>query len=140
MLDLFLKLIDRLIDLKRVQERRDAKTFESLVQPAFADLTVIHQAYLEAFTNCLNTLARPETTTAEMAHDLLVEATKGESLRKKIVVLARELEASCETVEMRRFFASVSEYFYRSRVRFGTHFSEPWRLLTLERSQWSSKP
>jgi hypothetical protein len=124
MLDLFLRLIDRLIDLKRVQGRRDAKTFESLVQPTFADLTVIHQAYLEAFTNCLNALARPETTTAEVARDLLTEATKGESMRKKIVVLARELETSCETVEMRRFFASVSEYFSRSRVRFGTHFSE----------------
>ncbi len=89
--------------------------------------TAIHQAYVETFTNCLGALARPESTTAEVAHDLLVEGAKCEALRKRIVVLAGELE----TVEMRRFFASVRTYFFRSGVRLGTHFSETVALADL---------
>jgi len=135
MLDLFLKLIDRLIDLKRLRGRRDAKTFDTMVQPVFADLTRIHQTYLEAFTNCLDALRRPESTTAEVARDLLAEGIKCEAQRRRVVVLAGELETRCEPAEMRRFFASVRAYFFRSGVRLGTHFSE-----TLALTERGSKP
>lgn len=128
MLDLFLKLIDRLLELRHVEERREAKTFEALVQPAFAELTRIHQAYLDAFTSCLAVLARPDSTTAEVARDLLAEANRCEASRRRVVVLADELSTRCEHEPMRQFFQCVRRYFSRSDVRFTTHFSETMAL------------
>ena len=135
MLELFLKLIDRLIELTRVQGRREAKTFEALVEPVFADLTTVHQTYLDAFTKCLALLERPESTTGEAARELLSEATRCEASRRRIVVLGKELSTHCDQAPMREFFDSVCAYFSRSGVKFTTHFSEAIAL-----TEHASKP
>ena len=49
MLDLFLKLIDRILDLAKRREEVDRRLYAEFVAPAFADFAVVHKNYLDSF-------------------------------------------------------------------------------------------
>ena len=48
-IDLFGKLIDRLLDLARERERRNQHFFENIVQPVHTDFEAIHSNYISSF-------------------------------------------------------------------------------------------
>ena len=48
MLDLILKLVDRLVALLREHRRHKADQFAGLVEPTFSDLVLVHRDYLKA--------------------------------------------------------------------------------------------
>ncbi|MDH3747338.1 MAG: hypothetical protein OER97_03960 [Gammaproteobacteria bacterium] len=50
MLDLFLSIIDRLIQLKGFRDARAAKRFQEIYQPSFEELLLVHRDYVGMFT------------------------------------------------------------------------------------------
>jgi len=49
MLEILMKVIDRLIQLVKERQESDKKLYEDFVVPAFSDLEKLHQNYLETF-------------------------------------------------------------------------------------------
>src|SRR5262245_5997246 len=56
MLELLLKLIDRLIDLTKYRAERQAKIFAEIFDPVFEDLERVHANYLAMFDEVLRSL------------------------------------------------------------------------------------
>ena len=49
MLDLFLKLIEKFVDLQKRREETNKALFKDLILPAFSDFEIVHKDYVESF-------------------------------------------------------------------------------------------
>jgi hypothetical protein len=90
MLDLFLKLIDRLIDLAKRRQEINKASFTDLVAPTMVDLEAIHKDYLDSFRR-YSDLIDDETIPLKPGHPVLEAIRKdnlfSEGLRAKILQL-----------------------------------------------------
>jgi hypothetical protein len=90
LLDLILKLLDRLIDLGKHRQEVSRASFTDFVAPAMADLETVHQDYLDSFRRYRDML---ENTTIPLTADHPVLRTIArdnlfsEGLRSKILEL-----------------------------------------------------
>ncbi|WP_455205687.1 hypothetical protein [Kaarinaea lacus] len=58
MIDLFLEIIDRLIQLKQYRNQKLRTMFDELIDPIFNDLLLVHRDYVDLFEGTLNILPR----------------------------------------------------------------------------------
>jgi hypothetical protein len=87
MIDLVLRLIDRLIDLAKKREEVNRATFVDFVQPAFQTFEIVHTDYIDSMTRYR---ARLSDTTLKMDldhpvfRDIEIDSLKSEHLRIKL--------------------------------------------------------
>src|ERR1044071_5709867 len=90
MLELFLKLIDRFIDLAKRRQDINRSFLTDFVAPAMADLEAVHKDYLESFLRYRNKL-EDQTIPLGPEHPVLASIEKdnlfSEGLRAKILGL-----------------------------------------------------
>ncbi len=126
MIELLLKLIDRLIDLKKYRAERMDKTLHEILDPIFNDLMSVHSNYLRMFEEVQEKLAAiPDLTTEdgkkklrEIAESLRRQRLEFEPVREKLAALTRELGGGLygpalriDPPEAQEFVASVVQYF-----------------------------
>ena len=126
MIELLLKLIDRLIDLKKYRAERLYKTFQDILDPIFNDLMSVHSNYLRMFEGVEEQLkALPDLDSEdgkrglrEIAESLRRRRLEFEPVREKLAALTRELGGGLHGLppkigpaEAQEFVASVIQYF-----------------------------
>jgi hypothetical protein len=90
MLELFLKLIDRFIDLGKRRQEINRSFFTDFVAPAMADFEAVHKDYLESFLR-YRSMLEDQTIPLGPEHPVLTSIKKdnlfSEGLRAKILGL-----------------------------------------------------
>ena len=74
MFELFIKVIDRFIDLLREREKHLGQRFEKIIQPAFSDLQKVHCDYLAMFLKTKQILECGEPNDEAKTHSAAREA------------------------------------------------------------------
>lgn len=131
MLELLLKLIDRLIELKKYRAERLEKTCHDILDPAFADLSQIHGDYLNMFEQVreeLDAIGAPSSSEGrrhllEIAERLRRRRLEFEPVRQKLSALCVELgttlyerKVSLGSDQIDQFIAAVIRYFPTARI------------------------
>jgi hypothetical protein len=142
MIELLLKLIDRLIDLKKYQAERLHKTFQDILDPLFNDLLSVHGNYIRIFEEVQEQLATiPDLTSddgkkrlLEIAESLRQRRLEFEPVREKLAAMTRELGGGLygkgpkmKSPEAQEFVAVVLQYFPRANLT--THTSRSSALV-----------
>ena len=130
MIEVLLKILDRLIELRKYKAERLQKTFQDILSPLFNDLLGVHGNYIEMFEEVERQLAAIPDFYSESGRMRLLEIASSlqkrrlefEPVRVKLIAIARELEPTIagpgkemEPVEARDFVASVLQYFPRAK-------------------------
>jgi hypothetical protein len=101
-IDLLLRLIDRVIDLKKYRTERLHKTYQDVLDPLFKDLMSVHGNYIRMFEEVLEELEAipdPESEEGkkrllEIAESLRKRRLEFEPVREKLAAITRELGGS----------------------------------------------
>src|SRR5688572_7737743 len=109
MLDLFLKLIDRFIDLAKSREEANVKRF-ALVKEMYEELEPVHADYLQMFEKVSAGLDRGDDI-AVVARALQLERVVFEPARQKMLTVAEVLFKDENLGKYRDFFSAVYRYF-----------------------------
>lgn len=135
MIELLLKLIDRLIDLEKYRAERMDKTFREILEPIFNDLMLVHSDYVRMFEEVQDKLAAiPDLTVEdgknrlrEIAESLRRQRLQFEPVRVKLAALTRELGGGLfgqapkiDPPEAREFVTSVIRYFPVGNITVGS--------------------
>lgn len=125
-LDLLLKLIDRLIQLKSYQAEQLQKTFDDILSPTFEDLLEVHRDYVAIFEDVRGALpAHSEMDTPagrqklkEIAESLRLRRLEFEPVRTQLSAMIRSIQGSrygarhkLFSGEAQEFIDAVIEYF-----------------------------
>ncbi len=102
MVELLLKLIDRVIDLKKYQADRLKKAVESDLDPVFDELMAVHGDYVRMFEDALAQLMAIEDSTTTLGRQKLAAAAEAlrhrrlefEPVRAKIMAMSAEMGRS----------------------------------------------
>jgi hypothetical protein len=109
MLDLLLKLIDRLIDLAKRREEVNREMFVDFVQPAFETFEVVHADYIESMTRYSARLA-DKTFKMDPDHpvfgDIEIDSLKSEHLRTKLA----DFKPANAPSKLKPFLTAISFY------------------------------
>lgn len=131
MIELILKLIDRIIDLKKYRDERFRKTFDDILDPLFKDLEAVHGNYIRMFEGVDAQLAaipdlesRPgRIRLREIAESLRQQRLEFEPVRVKLAAMNHELgqliygtDPKLDNPSVKEFVASVLRYLPRGNV------------------------
>jgi hypothetical protein len=96
MLDLFLKLIDRLIDLAKRRQEINKASFTDFVAPAMADLEAVQKDYLDSFRRYRD-LLEDKKIPLTIDHPVLEAIRKDRyaDLPRLLAILAKLQHVSC---------------------------------------------
>ena len=123
MLNLFLELIDRAINLTERKNKRTIASIVKLVDPIFKELRNIHQNYLDVFGNALDKMENCNSNVNEKINEIIKELKKDRlqllSIRDEIQTLAKQLKESKFNDEIIDFFNAVHSYFPTKDLDFG---------------------
>jgi hypothetical protein len=124
-LDLFLKLIDRLIDLVKRRQELNKASFTDFVAPAMADLEAVHKDYLDRFGRYRD-LLEDKKIPLNADHPLFGTIEKdnlfSEGLRSKIL----ELDALMDDKVFGHFMSDVKWYVSGAATPPENVEYEPW--------------
>jgi hypothetical protein len=112
MLDLFLKLVDRFIELRKVQRENDRAFYTDHVAPAFAAFEEIHNDYLTTLANYLD-IIRSSKQKFDEHHPVLDQICKDSlatvHLRSKLI----DANVANHGTVLYPFILATSRYFVR---------------------------
>jgi hypothetical protein len=111
MLDTFIKLIDKVVELLRYRTGRRGRRFSTLVDPFYENLKAIHKDYLQFFEDThARLLAGRELSkiSADFSKRRIIE----ESQRMSVIAQAEVLSREHRVEDLREFFKAVNFYFY----------------------------
>jgi hypothetical protein len=123
MLNLFLELIDRAINLTERKNKRTIASIVKLVDPIFIELRNIHQNYLDVFNNILIKFENNDADTYDkiklVINDLKKDRIELLSIREEIQTLANDLKDGEFDETVIEFFIAVDAYFPTERFDYG---------------------
>jgi hypothetical protein len=109
-IDTFVKVVEKLIELATYREQRDQRIFKDLVTKLFDDMQIVHTDYLQMLEECARELMREKPLT-HLAETLSRHRLQHEALRRRLQETARVLEGSKQLPRYREFFQWFSFYF-----------------------------
>jgi hypothetical protein len=114
LVDAFVKVVEKLIELATYREQRDQRLFKELVTKLFDDMQIVHTDYLHILEECARELMREKPLT-HVAETLSRHRLQHEALRRRLRETAKVLEENQRlSQEYREFFGSISDYFTMS--------------------------
>ena len=150
MIDLFLKALDRLIDLLRISEHRRRARFQEIHQPTYEDLRQVHTDYMLMFHNLRVTLqqgiddpARAQEVMLGASSFLAERRVPFEPVRDRLVVLLDLLDdtdwQSKFSAPEQQFIQSAANYSRANqralwRRQFGPHSAASDLLMAIDRA------
>jgi hypothetical protein len=114
-LDLFLKLIDRIITLLRGRAQRSVHVFQDLIEPLFNDMPLVVQYYLGLFRQAEELLMKDGEQGRDLVKSTLLIAERREELiaiRRKIQQLTHLVETTFDDERVCSFARAVAICFY----------------------------
>jgi hypothetical protein len=118
-----LSIVDRLIQLTEYRTRQFRQVFEGLVEPAFADLLLVHGDYIRMFEETRRLLPSRSREGALMgqiadikkpAEYLRQKRSEFEPVREKLRALARSMKDAELEPDVRHFINTVVDYFQQT--------------------------
>jgi hypothetical protein len=117
-LDLLLKLIDRLIQLRSYQAERLQKTFDDILGPTFEDLLEVHRDYVKMFEHVRGELPDPSEIDTPAGRQKLKEVAEAlrrrrlefEPVRTELNGLIREIQGSRYGAQRNLFSGEAQEF------------------------------
>jgi len=123
MLQLFLELIDKAINLSERQNKRTLSQVVNLVEPIFKELRTIHQNYLDVFNKILIKFENNDVDTYEKIKVVMSDLKKDRmdllSIRDEIQILVNELKEGKFNETVVEFFIAVHTYFPTDKFDYG---------------------
>ncbi|MCD4691925.1 MAG: hypothetical protein K8R79_03330 [Calditrichales bacterium] len=139
MLDLFLKLIDRLIKLAEYRGKKREDLFTDLYEPIFRELENVHKDYLGMFSRTYHNLLSPrgKTLSVEERRSQLQmildriheERIEYEPVRMKLWALVTELRKGTDSETANSFLLAVSSYVPQGSPTGRLMYSKSWQLV-----------
>ena len=121
MIDLLLKLIDRLIDLAKRHEEVNRALFVTFIQPAFQAFETVHADYIESLVRYSSRLA-DKTLAMDLHHpifaDIELDALKSDHWRTKL----RDFKPNESATEIQHFLTAID--FYLRGVSASAHHAD----------------
>ena len=109
MLDLALRLVDRLIDLSKRREAVNRAQFVDFVEPAFQSFEKVHTDYIDSLTRYSARLA-DLSMRMDLKHPIFgemeLDSLKSEHLRAKL----KEFKPDTAPVKLRDFLSAIDFY------------------------------
>lgn len=116
MVDLFIRLVDKIIELARVRDQRSDRVFVEIVEPLFKDLPVVVQDYLVLFREAEGALARSSADDASTATVVteLISRRREEALllRRKVAEMATSIRRSFDDADLIEYARAIEGCFY----------------------------
>jgi hypothetical protein len=108
-IELLLKLIERLIDLGKRREEQDNAFYANFIAPAFADFEALHRQYLESFRRYRERLQRPGLNLLvqdPLFNELESDVLFARDANSKVTLLLQEERASKQS----EFIKAIAHY------------------------------
>jgi hypothetical protein len=92
--DAAVKIVEKFTDLLKFRREQLREFFTTMLEPLFADLSVMHANYLKIFQECSAKLASHSVPFDEIVRDLAQQRVEYESLRIRVRAFVDELSLS----------------------------------------------
>jgi len=123
MLEAFLKIIDRLITLRNIEQNRRKELFEKILEPVFNDLLLVHGDYLEMFLELERGLSnsheinnKTSDILERLRNNLKEKRSQFEPVRVKLREFINALNETKLCEEEEYFLYSVVSYFPKGKL------------------------
>lgn len=134
MVEIFLKLIDKVIQLIKERQLNNDKIFNDLIEPIFNDMTLVAKDYFTMFSESYHLLApyaryEKETDFHAISEQLKkVGARREEFLNTRIKVreMAKMLSAEISDPDIIKFTDSILKFFYGNEFNESVVFFESY--------------
>jgi hypothetical protein len=111
MVELFLKLIDRLIDLLERQKKSKRAIFTDHIEPLFTDLAQIHSDYLTSLNEIAELINDPARSGLAIRFEVAKRQRAFAPLRAKVAALSKAISAADFDKPIKDFADEVCNYF-----------------------------
>ena len=135
MLDAIVKLTEKIVELSKYRNERKQRRFEDLVDPIYAEMIKVHQAYLSMFTTALEQLEAGlsiEDIIAPLSRARLADEAKRHALIAQVEVF----HGRSDMAYANAFLTHVREYFGESPF---SHNNSPSNMLVVTLMSLESK-
>jgi len=112
MIQEFVTLIDKLIQLLKARKDAEERPLDVLVTPMYLDLQVIHNDYLHMFEKCRRDI-ESGVALGDIANALLSDRLEMEAVRHSVSAFVDSYSENPRLKRYHEFFRSVWMYFYR---------------------------
>ena len=113
MIDSFVKIVEKLIELRRYREDRNRRLFNDTVSLIFKDIEEIHRDYLQMFSACEMSLEENESL-SKIVKDFRKARLKYEPTRRRILIILAELAGKTELAQFQWLFFHMHSYFSKA--------------------------
>ena len=103
-------IVDRLLQLVQYRQNRMRTLFEKIVEPAFADMLLIHRDYIAAFEHLIAEVLKRESP-VQIREEIERRRIEFEPVRERVAALAHELNNVVLGQELDNFVRAVQAYF-----------------------------
>lgn len=116
MVDLIIKLIEKLSELAVISSKQKISKFDNLIKPIYNDLEKIHQDYISMMENAILIL-KENNDISEAKKSIIKDRLNKKSLRIKIIEFSNILILNKNLKQYSNFFNSIRSYFYKDDPR-----------------------
>jgi hypothetical protein len=117
LLDAFIKLADRLINLEKAKLQNRQTLFKEFVKPLFEELEPVASNYMDFFRKARRTINRSTLNNLRNVVDKIKNEREAMSMaRTKVREMAKEIEESINDQEVVEFAKAVKDFFYSTPV------------------------
>jgi hypothetical protein len=109
-IDAFVKVVEKLIELATYREQRDQRVFKELVTKLYEDMQIVHTDYLQMLEGLRAELVGRQPLT-HVAEKLARHRIQHEALRRRLEETAQALQENKQLSKYHEFFREVSRYF-----------------------------
>ena len=110
-LDIMLKVLDRIISLVRLREKRMQKRFDQIWKPTYSDLQLVHADYYTMFQEAYSLISQGAKADTEAAYEEALHKAIDLVKKKRVqfAPLRQKLEALDELKRDERLFDNLSD-------------------------------
>jgi len=113
LLDAFIKLADRLINLEKAKLEGRQKLFDQLIKPLFVELEPVASNYIGYFRKARQSISKSKDGDFREVAELIKEERDAMSMaRIKVREMAKQIKENIDDPEIVAFAASVDKFFY----------------------------
>jgi len=139
MIDAFLRILDRLIELRRYKSARLQKQYEVIVKPTVADLERVHTDYLRMFIDARQQLSDGSATLAQTIEMLESRRNQFAPVRQKLLAPRPELLAVGSLPLIREFTGALVSYFPVGDLHTASGTAATTLIMELRRRQTTTR-
>ncbi len=111
MIELLLKLLDKLGQLQELRIARKRKAFKELAEPLFNELQGVHRDYLMNFSEARALVESSPDDLRSCIMYLKKRSAEFDPVRDKLVAFSKTIQTQHDAIEMDGFLSAIARYF-----------------------------